>query len=602
MMDEHHQEPANAPASTESQTPNEQWPSLGPVLPNPPSDIFDTSSGTWQPVPPSDDPSGNIPGMPTPIIPPAGWPVPGVPGAPSTPLTPGTSVPWAPPPNIFPAPQQPGTTGMPSYAPYPGIPTPLFQGYPGSPSMPLPPGTGAPLMPLPTGNPMLGQPGYPSYPLTGAPVTVPLGWQTMGPQFSPVPAEPSMLVRPFSLGLSACLFFGSLALVGFVTGAAISAAGADWSDGAKVAGFTALGLAVATLFVALLRILLGRRARSTYVLSALMLVVLLVTGIGSLNFSAPLHGIQAHALERDRQWSRAIHEYALGGQSAPNAPDIARVYDEWGEDQLTQKQYPGAVTHFNDVVTDYSKSGDAVTRAKKDLFAAYSGWLQSGATDVTYVDAINVLVSYASVPDCDTACQATAQDLEAQARYQYGTQLAAKADITNDTAAIEQFETIQTKYPKSPYASEAHTAAAQTYWALGQLQLDGQCLVAVTTYTTLTKQYGDTPEGKKAAADLNKGVDVSGVLEKMPTNPLPTLSLSKHVDQASFYLSAEYTTTPDGSGHFVFHRVAPGDYNIASVHPNGSVVDYIWWYHGSRQFYFVHVGPLCPVQVETLSY
>ncbi|HZC78479.1 MAG TPA: hypothetical protein VE258_12065 [Ktedonobacterales bacterium] len=610
---------SGAPPATSDTPEQPNWPAFTPVAPNSPSDVFDTSTDTWQLMPPDApadfaEPQTLAPG----VLPPPQFPPPG---------------PAWYPPTVYPAPpgmssgplypqQQPGMPSQPLYPPppgaggaYPGYPA--YPGYTGAPSMP-PPGTGAPWVPLPPGTgapaPQVfpGYPGYPSYPgypaypgyapypsPLGAPDTIPLGpyshYLTAAPAEAPQP--PSSLVRPFAPGLAACLFVGSLALVGFVAGTDIAALRADWSDGATAAGYTALFLAAVTLFVGLLRILLGRRARSTYVLGGLMLAVLIATGASCLSFAAPLHGVQAHAHERQKAWAAAIHEYALTGESAPNAPNIARVYVEWGEQQLAQHAYGGAVIHFGIVISEYGRSGDLVTRAKQELYATYTAWLGADDANLPYADAISALMSHQTEPGCDAACQTATQALEMQARFQFDTQLAAKGNYPD---AITQFETIETKFAKSEYAAQAHKAAAQAYFAHGQSQLASACSQALTDYQTLVKRYADTAEGKQAGAALAAGVDVSGVLTSMPANPLPTLHLSKHIDKAIFFLSSEYTTTPDASGNYTFHHVAPGNYNIASTHLNGGVIEYVWWYRDD--FYTVHVGQLCAVSVGQLDY
>src|SRR5258708_34078088 len=96
-----------------------------------------------------------------------------------------------------------------------------------------------------------------------------------------------------------------------------------------------------------------------------------------------------------------------------------------------------------------------------------------------YADAISALTSHQTEPGCDAACQTATQALEAQARFQFGTQLAAKGDYSG---AITQFETIQTKFATSEYAAQAHTPAAQAYFAHGQSHLAAAGSHALTDY------------------------------------------------------------------------------------------------------------------------
>jgi outer membrane protein assembly factor BamD (BamD/ComL family) len=334
-----------------------------------------------------------------------------------------------------------------------------------------------------------------------------------------------------------------------------------------------------------------------YVLSAAMVLVLVVTGIGSLTFASPLHGIQASTLERNGQWADAIREYSYAGQGAPNAPDIARVYDEWGEQLLGQRSLGLAVSRFDTVVTQYSQSGSAYDRGRTDLYNAYKEWIGTQGTDVPYPDAITYFETYAGFSTCDSTCQVDAHTIEAQARFQYGTQLAASSNYAD---AITQFEAIQKQFPQSPYASQAHTAAATAYYAEGQADLSGSsCANALTAYKTLVSNYGDTPEGQKAKTALAAGVDVTGTIPSAP-GAIPVF-LSKHVDPTNFIFSSEYRSTLGTNGSFTFHGVQSGDYNLATSHDTGTAINFVYWHDASGNLYFIHVGQLCPVQVNDLQ-
>jgi hypothetical protein len=415
----------------------------------------------------------------------------------------------------------------------------------------------------------------------------------------PVEPEESALARPFTLGTSILLFVGSIAVCLGIAAVLIAAAHADWSAGATAAGITALILAFVSLVVALARILLGRQARLMYALSAAMILALTVAGIGSLGIANPLHTLQARSLEHDGQWADAIREYSYAGQGAPNAPDIARVYDEWGEQLLGQHSYGLAATSFQNVVTQYVQSGDAYDRGRTDLYDTYKQWVVTGGTDVPYPAAIAYFGTYAGASTCDAACQTDAQNVEAQARFQYGTQLAASGDYAD---AVTQFEALQSRFPQSVYAPQAHAAAAKGYLAEGQAAIKGgTCASALTPYQTLAGKYGDTPEGKQAKSALNAGVDVTGTIGNLPTTPQPTLFLSKHINPTSFFFSSEYKTSPGTNGSFTFHGVKPGDYNLASSNDLGNTINYVWWHDPSNNAYFIHVGQLCPVQVTNLQ-
>lgn len=460
-------------------------------------------------------------------------------------------------------------------------------------------------MPLPPGQYPIGMAGYPGFPaqaqtFPGDPTALPVPYSPYFP-LETLPQEPveSALARPFTVGTSVLLFVGALAVSLGAAAVAIAAAHADWSAGATVCGITALILAGASAVVALIRVAIGRRATVMYALSAAMVVVLAVGGLGSLTFADPLHGIQAQTLERNGQWADAIREYGYAGQAAPNAPDVARVYDEWGEQLLGQRSYGLAVSRFDTVVTQYVQSGAAVNRGRLDLYNAYKQWISTGSADVPYPAAITFLESYANTSGCDASCQSDVHDVDAQARFQYGTQLAAASNFAD---AVTQFEAIQSQFPQSAYAPKAHAAAAQAYYAEGQAFLaSNACPSALTPYQTLAGKYGDTPEGQKAKAALSAGVDVTGTIPNPPKGQTPSVFLSKHIDPNNFVFSSEYKTTLGTNGSFTFHGVRPGDYNIASSVDKGTYVDFVWWHDPSNNAYFIHVGQLCPVQVNDLQ-
>jgi hypothetical protein len=464
----------------------------------------------------------------------------------------------------------------------------------------MPPGySGSTSMPPTLGQPPMGYPTYPGFgPMSptvpGGPL-VPIGTYSPYPPVEEEPVE-STMARPFTTGVSVLLFVGAIAVSLGIAAVAVAAFHADWSAGATIAGITALVLAGVSAVVALIRVAVGRRARIMYALSAAMVLVLTVTGVSSLTFASPLHGIQATTLERNGQWADAIREYSYSGEGAPNAPDIARVYDEWGEQLLGLSSYGLAVSRFDTVVTQYAESGSAYNRGRTDLYSAYKQWTGTQSTDVPYPDAITYFETYAGFSTCDSACQDDAHTIEAQARFQYGTQLAASSNYAD---AITQFEAIQKQFPQSPYASQAHTAAAKAYYAEGQAQLSSACPNALTAYQALASQYGDTPEGQKAKAALGAGVDVTGSIPGAPK--AIAVFLSKHIDLPSYYFSSDYRSTLGTNGSFTFHGVQPGDYNLATSQDTGVSINYVWWHDPSGNPYFVHVGQLCPVQVNNLQ-
>jgi outer membrane protein assembly factor BamD (BamD/ComL family) len=497
----------------------------------------------------------------------------------------------------MPPPDAPTYPGYPGYAgasstplgvPVPGAPgmfapasTPTYPGFPGSPSYPVYPG-------------YAGGPSVPFAP----PFSVPLA-----------PAPQNALARPFPAWLTATFGVGSSAVVSLVYILAELVGHADWADGARIAGFVALGLAGAALIVTILRAALGRRAGAMLALAAMLVVGLSAAGVGGVVASPQLHNAQAHSLEGSQAWAAAIHEYTLAGEQPPNAPDIARTLDEQGEQQLAQGDYKDALAIFQSVGAQYAQSGDPLGRANDDVFKTYSAWVKSNGSDVPYSDAISFFEHYRTTASCSTSCASDAAAIEAQALYQYGTSLAASSDYTD---AITQFEKIASSFASSSYAAQAHSAAATAYLAVGKQQLTTGCSniypfdaafttsdpgyqALLGTYQKLVSKYADTPEGQQAKKALAAPQSVSGTVINAPAGSAIVLLLSKHANPNAGYFSGEYKTTPGGRGSFAFRAVAPGVYNLSGTVTTPSVIATLWYTDQQNNPISFHVYALCPV-------
>jgi tetratricopeptide (TPR) repeat protein len=377
--------------------------------------------------------------------------------------------------------------------------------------------------------------------------------------------------------------------------------GGDWSAGALAVGIASLAMAVGTLAVWGVRRARGRQATSTLVLALILVVVLAGGGLAALAAVTPLHATQARQFEQRHRWSEAIDEFALAGKGAASNTDIARIYVEWGEEQLAQQQYAQAATTFQTVITDYAQTGAPATQASKDLYLTFSAWVKAGGTNMPYAEAITIISTYGAGPGCDASCKSSATAAEAQARYEYGVALASAKRYVD---AISQFETVQSKFGSSPFAAQAHTNAAQAYLAYGKQLLTAACGQAVPYYQKLTSAYADTPQGKQAAAALAAPVSVTGILTKFPTKPVPSIYLSTQYDQASYYYSDEYTAPLNTStGVFTFSKVAQGDYYLNTARNLGNSSDYILFTDKTTGNPFViRVRPLCTVNLGTISY
>ncbi|MGH2516784.1 MAG: hypothetical protein ACRDHP_14115, partial [Ktedonobacterales bacterium] len=273
----------------------------------------------------------------------------------------------------FQGPRYPGYPAPPQAAP-PGAPGSI-PGYYGPPSMPMPGYPGGPSTPFYPGAPPSGSfapgwggsfpPSYSAYP--GIPSQAFPPSMTL-PGLQPPSRQRSPLARRFPFWLSLLLTVGTIVAAALVYVGNEVVLHGDWSSGARAAGIAALALAGATLLLLVVRLSMGRRGISTILLSLLLALVLAAGGAGGLAYANPLHGIQAQKLEQSGDWSGAIYEYELGGENAPNAVDVARVYDEWGEQTLQQKDYKSAAARFVMVITQYGQSGAPVDRAQTDLF------------------------------------------------------------------------------------------------------------------------------------------------------------------------------------------------------------------------------------------
>jgi tetratricopeptide (TPR) repeat protein len=332
----------------------------------------------------------------------------------------------------------------------------------------------------------------------------------------------------------------------------------DWASGALFAGIACLGLGGICLIAMLVRVGTGHRARRAILLSlAAILTTATLGGVG-LVVSTPLHIVQARSLEAAHQWSDAIHEYELGGERAPASHDLARVYDEWGDELQASGRYTEAIGKYDMVINTFSEAAAELQRARVS---------------------------------------------EARVRFEYGTQLSAEGQYGQ---AIMEFETITSEFADSAYAARAHAAAATARYTRGQQLLAQQlvnrsaCEGALLDYETLASKYADTPEGAKAKAALAAGVDVTGVLTNYPTDVPITMYLSKTIrGNPAYHFSEDYSAGVRSNGQFSFTSVQQGNYNLFASKPDGTGW---YWYYSKDNLYTVTVCQLCTVDAGTYDY
>jgi hypothetical protein len=244
-------------------------------------------------------------------------------------------------------------------------------------------------------------------------------------------------------------------------------------------------------------------------------VLLVVAGIGFAGQGA-IHVAQAHSLEAAKNYARAVSEYQAGGAGAA---DLARAYNEWGEQLAASGQYTTAIAKFDVVINSYNSVSDQVTRAKTD---------------------------------------------EAKAYYQVGQKALNSGDYAGAVAA---FQTLVTKFPSDPSATQAHALYATALLGLGKSQLGGGgsgCDTALPTYQQLAKDFADTPEGKEADTDLKAPQPVRGQFTGKVSPPSGQTALAFLLPSTSATAKGYATPIDKSSGVFEFGPVPQDSYNLGA--------------------------------------
>jgi tetratricopeptide (TPR) repeat protein len=427
----------------------------------------------------------------------------------------------------------------------------------------------------------------------------------MGRTLEPPAPEPreSIWAQPFPRWLTIAAPMGMLIFLLLAGVAEISLLGGDWATGVIAASLAAFALAAITLIILGIRVGAGRRAFSTVALALLLAVALVGSALAGFSQLNTIHLAQAQHDEAAQQWRSAAQEYADGGEHGPNAPDMARVYTEWGEALAKSGDNAAAIAKLETALETYPKSGAIITRTRADLFTTYMAWLQTGATDLPYGEMVSFFTGYTNDPACDVSCQTAISGVMAQTYYQYGVQLASAADYK---LAVTEFETVQSQYPTSPYAAQAHTAAATAYLTYANLVVKQDCGVAAPLYTTLAKHYADTPEGKQAKTIVATPVSVTGQVRGAPSSPPVAMYLASRPNAKSQLDLGKYHTKLDASGNYSFSSVKPGVYYPTGFQSSSTQFIYTPWTvtdaQGHNGYYSVTIGPVCSYQIPTLQW
>lgn len=411
--------------------------------------------------------------------------------------------------------------------------------------------------------------------------------------------EAHPFVRPMSpWALLGSTVFGALLL------AALIFLNPDWATGTLIAGIVALIMAILLLIAAGMRVALGLLAqtnlhRQAQVISTVLLVLLLfLFGGAGITQQNGLHVTQARYLEGQHNWSTAVKEYQAAGEAAPGSVNLARVYNEWGEDLSKHQHYADAVARFSTVLQQFSRVADQQARARTDLLATYLTWGDFASQRQDYAGATSHYDTLLHLNYCNPACQGQVKPKDATAYAHLAEQ---QLSAQHFAAAVNAFSVLTTSFASSPEAGQAHADYARALWGLGQQQLNTTCANAVKTYQQLTRQFSDTTQGQQAAADLQQPVAVKGhFTTTLPGTSAPynltvalVQGLSAGILQYQFPPLLRNAPTariqPDGS--FTFTTVPQGTYEL--VWSNDGALHFYYAINGGTVLYTAQVGPLC---------
>jgi hypothetical protein len=381
--------------------------------------------------------------------------------------------------------------------------------------------------------------------------------------------------------------------------------GSDWAAGAAHVGIVAGILALVITLVTGVRILLGMAAKSNpkrviqLVSAGLSILLLLLLCLVGLTQQSTIHSLQAHNWEGQQQWQSSINEYQMAGEGTPTSENIARVYNEWGEQFNAQQYYQDAIARFNIVMNNYGSASTGVARARSDTVKAYLAWGQQASQQHDYAAATSHYDALLQLTYCTATCQSQGTALDATAYYNLAESQFA---VQHYADAVNNFQILVYRFPSSPEVQKIHVDYAKALFGHGKEQIaSATCSNAVPTYQQLSTHFGDTPEGQQATSALKAPQPVKGHFTgTIPNSPSLTrvAALMKGLytgispDQFVnlFYSSPRTTIANDGS--FVFGPQPQGSYELAwGTIVNATGAGLLTW-NTSR--YIANVGPLCP--------
>ncbi len=449
----------------------------------------------------------------------------------------------------------------------------------------------------PTFPPMAGSPAQPEIP-------VGVSEPSYGTPPAPRPSRFNALANP----LPRLVFAGAIVLVAAML-VAVFFTGTDWAAGAMRVAIGAGIIALLIVLATVVRSFVGMASRANpkrviqFVSAGVAILLLMLLSLSGFTQQATIHSLQAHSLEGQQQWQRAINEYQLAGERAPVSDNIARAYNEWGEQFAGQQHYQEAFIKFDVVLNAFGSPAAEVNRAQTGEINAYLGWAKQAMDTKTYSIATQRYDELLQKPYCQASCQTQVNAFDATAYYdlaefQLGTQ-----DFTN---AVSNFGTVLSHFPNSPEATKLHGDYAQSLYGEGQQQLTSSCSTAIPTYQQLASQFADTPQGHQAAAALKapqpvKGRFVGVVPHAGNLSDMAALmkGLYANITNTTFYnlLAASPQTVINSDGSFTFKSIPQGTYDLAwgtnnTADGSQSFTFYTSQVDNSLQ-YVATIGPLC---------
>jgi hypothetical protein len=451
-----------------------------------------------------------------------------------------------------------------------------------------------------------------TYPTATQPNLAPNGVSESPTGTHPVMRKPWYTALPKPLPRWA--FIGSIVAVILVF-AVLLLMGSDWAAGAVPVGIVAGSLALVVLLVTGVRMLLGMVAKTnpkrvTQLISAgLSILLLSLLCLVGLTQQSAIHSVQAHAWEWQQQWQSSINEYQLAGESVPTSENIARVYNEWGEQFSAQQHYQNAIAKFTIVINKYASASTGVARAQSDTLRSYLAWGQQASQQHDYAGATSHYDALLQLTYCTASCQSQGNALDATAYYNLAeSQLAVK----HYADAVNNFQNLVSRFASSPETHQIHADYAKALQGHGREQLATSCTSAVPTYQQLSTRFGDTPEGQQATRALKapqpvKGRFTSVVPHDPGLRPVAALmqAIYNNMPASLFFqiLSGSPRVTIQSNGTFSFSPQKQGTYILTwGTDRSDGTQSYVTAFNNDGSpIYVAKVGPLCPFDFGTIN-